>query len=144
MCDEIRRNMREVAAVLRQCPGLIPLRTVLRYLGVVVLVLMAAVLADFANIKAWWVAADLSEYARVIRHADCPLEEKERLLDRVEALEDCLRHGSTIGFLRWQRCNRAVRDLLDLGLSADNIALLERELHRVEREIVEEMAVSPR
>jgi hypothetical protein len=139
MCDELRRSMREVAAVLRQCPGLIPLRTVLRYVGVLALVLVATVLADFSGVKSWWITADLSEYARVIRHADYPLEEKERLLDRTEALEDCVRHGGSIGLTRWWRCNRAVRDLLELGLTNDNIALLERELRRVEREIIEQM-----
>ena len=117
MCNELRRNMREVAAVLRQCPGLIPLRAVLRYVGILAAVLVTIVLADFSGIKTWWITADLSEYARVICHADCPLEAKERLLDRTEALEDCIRHGGSIGLARWWRCNCAVRDLLELGLT---------------------------
>jgi hypothetical protein len=144
MDNELRKTAVEAFIVLRRCAGSISLRVVLRYVGIVVLVLVAAVLVDFPGIKAWWITADLSEYAQAIRHADCPLEEKERLLDRIEALEDCLRHGGTIGFFRWRTCDRSARDLLELGMTADNIALLERELRRTEREIVEAMTEFPR
>ena len=143
MSDDIRKSVVETAAVLGRCAALFSLRAVLRFLGVVVLVLVAAVIADFSGIKSWWISADLSEYAQVIRHTDCPLEAKEQLLDRTEALEDYLRHGGSIGFARWQTCNRAVRDLLKLGLAGDNITLLQRELRRVERELAEQQTGEP-
>jgi hypothetical protein len=144
MCNELADVVRgKVAAVFGRCPGLIPLRTVLRYVGVVVLLLVATSIVGFPGIKTWWITADLSEYAQAIRHADCSLESKEHILDRTEALEDCMRHGGSIGLPRWWRCNRAVRDLLELGLNNDNIALLERELRRVEREIMEQQTGGP-
>jgi len=138
-CEEVlHKSLTRIVVLLRRCPVAISLRVILRSLGALVLVLLVLSLVNATTIKAWWITADLCEYSRIVRHADCPLEAKERLLDRTEAIEDYVRHGGTVSLFRWRRCNHAVRDLLGMGLTTDNIALTERELRRVEKEIVEQ------
>src|SRR5436190_20716484 len=54
----------------------------------------------------------LHGYAAQVRRANCSLSEKERLLDRIEALDDRLREGATVGTLRWLESDRIVREML--------------------------------
>lgn len=77
----------------------------------------------------------LHGYAAEVRRANRSLEEKERLLDRIEALDDRLRDGATIGTPRWIEAVGAIRKMLSNGIDPDEVRLIERELQRLEREL---------
>lgn len=81
------------------------------------------------------VRSDLQDYARASRKADIPLVEKEKLLDQIEALEDRLDAGESIGYWRWKRTDGTVRELLKGGISGDKVRLIERELGRIEKAV---------
>jgi hypothetical protein len=63
------------------------------------------------------------------------LAEKERLLDQVEKIEDHLRKGEAIGWLRWRETDQVVRDLIQGGVNGEKVRLIGRELRRVEGEM---------
>ena len=103
-------------------------------LSLVVLVLFAITL-NWSSINVLRARYDLHHYANEVRRADRPLADKERLLDRIEALDDLLGNGAEIGTCRWATCDEAIRTMLKDGIQADDVRLIERELQRVEQEI---------
>jgi hypothetical protein len=62
---------------------------------------------------------------------------KERLLDRIEAIEDHVEAGEKITLTRWQRHDDAIRDMLRRGITPDTLPLLERELQRIESDFAD-------
>jgi site-specific recombinase XerD len=60
---------------------------------------------------------------------------KERLLDQVEKIEDDLRRGRCIGWLRWRETDQVIRDLLQGGINSEKARLMVREFKRLEKEL---------
>jgi hypothetical protein len=92
----------------------------------------------------WWrwdwitsrdVRADLNDYGSAVRRSACPLQEKERLLDQIDALKDLLDVDATIGSSRWKEIDEAVRELIKYNISAEDTVLIARELNRAKREM---------
>lgn len=90
----------------------------------------------------WWqwqpivnsvIRSDLEHYARQTRAADLPLSIKEGVLDTIERLESQMDDGRQIGFFRWRRCDKAIRELLVGPFTSDKAKLVQRELRRLER-----------
>jgi hypothetical protein len=111
------------------------LRSAVQFLATAPVVAVALVAYNWQAITSWQVRRDLRDYSQAIRHADCVLAQKEQLLDQVEALEDHLRKGQCIGWLRWRETDQVVRDLIEGGINSEKVRLIGRELRRLEREI---------
>ncbi len=73
----------------------------------------------------------------VIRVAPSPLSLKESLLDRIDVIEDRVWKGGRLDYSRWRRHDAAIRELLKQGLDQETASLIERELHRIDRQIDE-------
>ena len=101
-------------------------------LGAVVFATAWAVTA-FPSASNWWVKLQVKEHARLVRQSSCSLTEKERLLDRLDALERRIEDGASIGLLRWHECSNVVEELCEQGITADEVRLIERELAKLER-----------
>ncbi len=80
---------------------------------------------------------DLWGLARAVRRSTLLLQEKERLLDVIERLEDRLDSERSVDLLHWHRHASASQDMLDEGILGDEVRLIERELERCEGELVE-------
>ena len=80
---------------------------------------------------------DLWGLARAVRRSTLILQEKERLLDVIERLEDRLDLERSVDLLRWHRHAEAIQDMLNEGIVGDEVRLIERELERCEGELVE-------
>lgn len=81
----------------------------------------------------WWIRGQVREHARLIRQSACSLPEKERLLDRLDALERRIEDGASVGFFRWHECSSIVEELCEQGITADEVRLIERELAKLEK-----------
>jgi len=80
------------------------------------------------------ITTDLTEYHSLVSASDLEAEPKARILDRIEALREQARHR-TISFFRWIDYDESIRDIIeDKRIPPDELALLERELDRVEKE----------
>lgn len=101
-------------------------------LGAVVLGTAWAVTA-FPSFSNWWIRGQVKEHARLVRQSACSLPEKERLLDRLDALERRIDDSAPIGLLRWHECSVIVEELCEQGITADEVRLIERELAKLER-----------
>ncbi len=90
----------------------------------------ATMLPSAAN---WWIRVQVREHARLVRQSDCSLPDKERLLDRLDALESRISDGASIGLLRWHECSSIVEGLCEQGITSDEVRLIERELAKLEK-----------
>ena len=79
---------------------------------------------------------DLWGLARAVRRSTLILQEKERLLDVIERLEDRLDLERSVDLLRWHRHAEAIQDMLNEGIVGDEVRLIERELERCEEDFV--------
>ena len=111
----------------------------LQYVGAVLVVAMGITYMIWPTISAYRIHADLNSYAREVRHSDCPLHEKEALLDRIEAIEDLVDATGSIVPLRWSHTDDAIREMLDGEISSDEVRLIERELRRTEKKMLERL-----
>jgi hypothetical protein len=114
-----------------------PNRHVLEWLATAALLAAVGLWLGWPFLRAEKMQDDLDYYAQQIRHCPCPLAVKEELLDRVEALEDALRAGHSVGWRRWERADKAIREMLKPEINDDTSRLIERELRRVQREMAE-------
>ena len=80
---------------------------------------------------------DLWGPARSVRRSTLVLQEKERLLDVIERLEDRLDLERSVDLLRWHKHAEAIQDMLDEGIVGDEVRLIERELERAECDLVQ-------
>jgi hypothetical protein len=83
------------------------------------------------------IRTDLRFYGQQVRSSSLPLMEKFKLLDRIEAISDHIDDGSKLDLGRWQETDEAVRELLGHKLTDDDVALIDREMTRVERRLVD-------
>ena len=75
--------------------------------------------------------------AKHFRKSDVGLQQKERLLDRIDAIRERVRHGRQPSVISWVEVNYAIHDMLDGGIRGDEPRLIERELDRITNEIDE-------
>jgi hypothetical protein len=107
--------------------------------SVVAAVLLAgAIWHCWPSLQATQTQDDLDFFASAIRRAPCELSIKERLLDRLDAIEDQINKGRLPDYARWLRHDKVIRELLNQGLRHDTGRLIERELQRVERGFTDE------
>jgi hypothetical protein len=80
------------------------------------------------------IATDLTEYHRMVSGSDLAEEPKARVLAQIEALREKARHEG-MGFMPWTDYDESIRGLIeDKQIPPDELALLERELERLEKE----------
>ena len=109
--------------------------SLLQYVGAALVLVVVLLGYNWTAFTGWQVRRDLRDYSQAIRHAECSIAEKERLLDQVEKIEDDLRRGRCIGWLRWRETDQVIRDLLQGGINSHKARLMVRELRRLEREL---------
>ena len=112
-------------------------KTVLQIVAVVVGLVLLTGYWHWPVVKAGMIREDLHDYARAVRRSHRSLYDKWKLLDRIEAIEDRLDQGETVNIFKWQSTDEAIRDMLRYTISDDEVALIKRELQRVERTMTE-------
>jgi len=110
---------------------------VLRNIGVGLLVVVGLLIAKWPSFVASGIRHDLHEYAKAIRGCDQSLSDKERLLDVIDALEVELDNGAMPSMFSWTAHNDAIKAMLDGGITSDEVRLIERELQKVERKLMQ-------
>ena len=106
--------------------------SLLQYAGAALVVVVVLLAYNWTALTGWQVRCDLRDYSQAIRRAECGIAEKERLLDQVETIEDDLRRGRCIGWLRWCETDQVIRDLLQGGVNSQKARLMVREFRRLE------------
>ena len=101
-------------------------------LCVVILIVLA--LFNWTTVNRFKIEKDLRDYARAVRQSNLMLDDKERLLDVIERLEDRLKSGEQIDFRLWCLHDQTIQEMLDEGIEGDEARLIERELERTEEE----------
>ena len=111
--------------------------SLLRNVGAALVVVVALLGYNWTALTGWQIGRDLRDYSQAIRHSECGIAEKERLLDQVEKIEDDLRRGRCIGWLRWRETDQVIRDLLQGGVNSEKAGLMVREFRRLEKELTQ-------
>ena len=109
----------------------------LRNIGVGLLVVVALLIAKWPSFIASGIRHDLHEYAKAIRGCEQSLSDKERLLDVIDAVEAQLDNGPMPSMFVWMAHDDAVRAMLSDGITHDEVRLIERELQKVERKLMQ-------
>ncbi len=109
----------------------------LRNIGVGLLVVVAVLIAKWPSFVAKGIRHDLHEYAKAIRGCDQGLSDKERLLDVIDAVEAQLDSGTMPSMFSWTAHDDAIRAMLSDGITPDEVRLIERELQKIERKLVQ-------
>ncbi|MGE3408671.1 MAG: hypothetical protein AB7I37_17765 [Pirellulales bacterium] len=109
----------------------------MRNIGIGLLVVAALLIAKWPSFVANGIRHDLHEYAKAIRACDQSLDDKERLLDRIDAVEAQLDDGATPSMFGWTAHDDAIKAMLSDGITPDEVRLIERELQKVERKLMQ-------
>ena len=80
---------------------------------------------------------DLHRMANHVRKSAVSLQQKERLLDQIDAIRDRVRRGHQPSLVSWWEVSDAINDMLDGGIRDDEPRLIERELDRITNEVDE-------
>ena len=96
-------------------------------------------------VLAWWfwptitravVVHDLRGFAAEIRKSDLDVQVKIALLDQIDAIEDQLDKGRSIGLFQWRASSGAIEEVLARDVAAkEAVPLVQRELKQVERRL---------
>ena len=106
------------------------------FASVVLGITLLLVVVNWHILTKFKAGVDLWYLARAVRRSTLLLQEKERLLDVIEHLEDRLDGKRSIDLLRWHRHAEAMQDMLNEGIVGDEVRLIERELERCEEDFV--------
>ena len=104
-------------------------------IGVFFVLILVAV--NWSTLSRFKIESDLRQFGRVVRQSNLGIQDKERLLDEIERLEDRLRLGEQIDFRRWCRHYQTILEMLDDGIDGDEARLIEREFLRTEQDFTE-------
>jgi hypothetical protein len=80
---------------------------------------------------------DLHRITMEIEKADIRLEQKEHLLDEIDAIRRGLHAGASIPAASWLEARESIESLLQGGITDDKFRLIEREFDRITNEIYE-------
>lgn len=100
--------------------------------GIAILALMW----NWSAVVSMGIESDLEEYHRVVRNSEIPLDEKITLLDHIDFYRDNLQ-AIPVGYFRWAKFDRTIREMLKGGLTRDKAIFIEREFSRLRRELGE-------
>jgi hypothetical protein len=104
-------------------------------IGVLLVGVLVAV--NWSTLSRFKIETDLRQYGRAVRQSKLMLDDKERLLNVIERLEDRLRLGEQINFRLWCRHHQTISEMVDDGIDGDEARLIERELFRTEQDFTE-------
>ena len=104
--------------------------------GLIAIAFVVAAL-NWSSVCCLGIRHDLYQMAKHVRKSDLGLQQKERLLDRIDAIRERVRHGRQPSVISWVEVNYAIHDMLDGGIRGDEPRLIERELDRITNEIDE-------
>ena len=113
------------------------MKIVANIFGTVIPLLLLLLILRWPSLVAFSVQHDLHDYAKTIRASDRNLEEKERLLDMIDSVETRLNNGATLSLWEWRVHNQSIHAMLEDGITADEVRLIERELQKVKAELVQ-------
>jgi hypothetical protein len=108
------------------------------FLAITAAIIVGLAITNWGTINKYRVQSDLRDFGRCVRKATIALSEKERLLDVIERLDDKIDQGEQFGWLDWSRHAETVREIVHGGLDSEKVRLIERELLRSERHLVDE------
>jgi hypothetical protein len=80
---------------------------------------------------------DLHRITMQIEKADIRLDQKESLLDEIEAIRKGLQAGASVPPASWLEAKESIESLLQGGITDEKLRLIEREFARINNEIYE-------
>jgi hypothetical protein len=80
---------------------------------------------------------DLHQLTMKLEKANIRLDQKEYLLDEIDAIRRRIQAGASINAATWREVSEAIDVLLKDEITNDKLRLIERELDRISREINE-------
>lgn len=98
---------------------------------------VAVVGLNWSSVYTLSVRHDLHHIAKQVRKSAVSLQQKERLLDQIDAIREQVRRGQQPSLVSWWEVSDAINDMLDGGIRDDEPRLIERELDRITNEIDE-------
>lgn len=104
--------------------------------GLIAIAFVTAAL-NWSSVCCLGIRYDLYQMAKHVRRSDLGLQQKERLLDRIDGIRERVRHGRPPSVISWIEVNYAIEDILDCGIRGDEPHLIERELDRIVNQIDE-------
>jgi hypothetical protein len=104
-------------------------------IGLVLITPVVVMVAFSKPIVTFGVRFELNKFARAVRASDRMLEEKEKLVDRIDAVEKLLSNENRLSIFAWITHIEDIRDMLKDGITADEVRLIERELEKIEQEL---------
>ena len=104
-------------------------------LCLVILIVLVAV--NWSAVSRFKIGSDLRGYARAVRQSNLMLDDKERLLDVIERIEDRIKSGEQISWRIWCLHDQTIWEMIDEGIEGDGARLVERELERTEEDFGE-------
>ena len=111
------------------------LNRLIQITSIVLSALLLLVILNWNFLTKLQAGIDLRGFARVVRKSTLLLQDKERLLDVIEHLEDRVDLEESIDLVRWWQHAQAVDDMLESGIEGDEVRLIERELDRSEKDL---------
>ena len=97
---------------------------------------IVALIWNWSGVVSMGMESDLEEYHRLVRNSEIPLGEKIKLLDHIDFYRDNLQ-AIPVGYFRWAKFDRMVREMLKGGLTKEKAVFIEREFARLRRELTE-------
>ena len=110
------------------------LRTIAQILTLCAVLLILLLVVNWSKTSQFKIEIDLRSYARAVRQSTLRLDEKERLLDVIERLEDRLKAGQQVGLRAWCLHDQTICELIANRIEGDEVRLVERELERAEED----------
>jgi hypothetical protein len=104
--------------------------------GMIVIAIVVAGL-NWSSVFELGIRHDLYRIASHVRKSALSLQQKEHLLDRIDAIRERVRHGQQPSLISWQDVSNSIDEMIDSGIRGDAPRLIERELERITNEIDE-------
>jgi hypothetical protein len=112
------------------------LRNFIHGLAGSLLVVLVIAATNWPSLVAFRIRQNLHDYGVTIRHCDCSLSDKERLLDILDDLEERVGRGEQSSLFLWADEDEIIRSLLKGRITPERVRLIERELLKVRRKLV--------
>ena len=113
------------------------MKTIAQRIGIGVSLLIFLLIARWSDLVAFNMKNRLHKFASAIRASDRSLEDKEQLLEEIDAVIVRLDGGAKPSMWEWTVHDRAIRRMLDDGITGDEGRLIERELQKAEAELAQ-------
>jgi hypothetical protein len=107
------------------------------FLAITAAIIVGIAVTNWSTINKYRVQSDLRDFAHSVRKSALSLNEKEKMLDVIERLDDKADDGEQFDWLTWSRHAETVREIVHGKLDSEKVRLIERELLRAEKHLAD-------